>query len=298
MEKTARNFGRFLDEMRSSRNISRENFTDEIISIRQYQRYISGETSINNEKLFKLIDRLNMDLQSVYRQFIKMEDEELSLIKQMYSFIKRDEYLNAEKILNSLNKENIMSQYNRNYYTFCEILIQQNLKKISKDMAISSLKKLANYPLVLEQSTLSFVELITLLDLSYFLISKENDKKIAEYLFNILKGNDISSSIPDLYLPSIYAHVAKNLGSLKEYEKTILIADKGIQICRNLETFNSLAHIYSFKAIALDMLNRRDEAIIEIKNLFKILDIENKPQKTKAFETYVQKQFNLKITDL
>ena len=43
MNNILNDFGLFIDNLRKSRNMSREDFINGIISIRQYQRYVNGE---------------------------------------------------------------------------------------------------------------------------------------------------------------------------------------------------------------------------------------------------------------
>ena len=42
-------FAQFIDELRESRNISREKLVDGIISQRQYYRFLNGDSSLKND---------------------------------------------------------------------------------------------------------------------------------------------------------------------------------------------------------------------------------------------------------
>ena len=87
MNNTSQEFGLFIDNIRNSRNMSREDFVEGILSTRQFQRYLKGESSITNDKIFQLVDKLEMNILNVYKLFINRENTEYKLVHNIYNLI-------------------------------------------------------------------------------------------------------------------------------------------------------------------------------------------------------------------
>lgn len=299
MEKATRNFGQFLDEMRSSRNISREDFTDGIISIRQYQRYISGEASINNEILFKLSNRLNMGFFEIYRYYSLREQEILNKVILAYKHINSSELLKAKRILSEIDVNQIYENSTLSLYTFCDINLNYKTNKISEDLAMEKLKRLIDYPNCLQNEVITLTELTSLIDLTKYLIKKDNDKRAAFFLFDKLKNQEFSTgALFSTYLPSVYSALASVLGYLEEYEKSIIIAKSGIKFCLDHDFLNSLAHLFYFLALSQMNTNKTEESLDSARKMFSILNVEDKKLKTEKFTIAFEKNFNMKISDL
>ena len=134
MKTTSQEFGLFIDNLRNSRNMSREDFVEGIVSTRQYHRYLKGETSITNNKIILLVDKLEMNFLNVYKLFIYGENTEYKLVSNIYSLILSFNYVEANKLINQLEKKEFTSKYNKSFYSFCKITVAYNLKRISKSM--------------------------------------------------------------------------------------------------------------------------------------------------------------------
>lgn len=295
----ARNFGQFLDEVRSSRNITREDFTEGIISIRQYQRYISKEASINNGTLFKLCNRLNMDFFEIYQLFSKRENEMYHKVILIYQLLNSEEYVQAESLISEIDINKLYENSTLSLFAFCQISLNRKTKRISEDMAMEKLKKLIDYPNCLQNEVITLTELISLIDLSKYLIKKDEDKRVAFFLFDKIKNQDfISNTLFSSYLPSIYSALSSLLGFIEEFDKSIFIAKSGIDYCLKHDYLNSLAHLHYYLALSLMYTNRKEESLIAIRKMFSILSVEDKELKTKKFTAAFEKNFNLKITDL
>lgn len=292
-------FGSFIDSLRKSRRLSREDFVEGIISIRQYQRYVNGESSLNNEKLFKLIDRLGMNYYNVHKLYFNNNKNENTKLNRVYGEISRGNFVSANELLLDISKRSLYNEYSKSYHKLCELLILKKTNKIPEPVIIDSLKELINYPDCLENKLINFVEYVSFIYISRYLSEKYNDVRILNFLYDKIKNDNIlADSILFAYLPSTYALVSRSFGIIDEYEKSLVIAQKGIDWCLRHETHNSLVHLLMYKSISLKSLDQIDEALIASKKAFALLYVEGNENKTEKFTKIFENVFNLKTSEL
>jgi len=299
MDNTSQEFGLFIDSIRSSRNMSREDFVDGIISTRQFQRYLKGESSITNDKIFQLIDRLEMNILNVYKLFINRQNTEYNYISNLYNLIVLFNYKDAFAIINKTDVDSFSSKYNKSFFIYCKITTLYNLKIISKDMAMNQYKNLINYPKCLEYSNINFIELITLISLSSYQLNYKNDKNIAYFLYRVLKQENLEADVEiSRKLPSLIGTTCQTLGMLENNDKVIKLAQHGIDICLKSQVTNSLPNLFYYKSLSLLNMGEREKALIEVKKTFMLLEIQNNTEKIAIFDSLLKKHFNISKVEL
>jgi len=292
-------FGAFLDSLRKSRNMSREEFIEDIMSLRQYQRYVNGESSLNNDKLFRLIDRTGMNFLTVHRLYIIRNSEQQPILNSIYKEIISDNYNSAKKLIKQISEDALNDEYAKSFFELCKLILHRRTNTMPSNLIVDKLKKLIGYPDCMKNEIISFVEYIAYLDISNHSLDSNDSLKIVNFLYKKIKeDNLVSDSSQILYLPSTYSHIASKLGVFKEYEKALVIAQKGIDFCLRFDSLNSLALLFYYKAISLQYLGKREDALISAKKTFSILFVENKENKTLNFIKSFEKNFNMKASEL
>ena len=299
MTKIFNDFGSFIDDLRKSRNVSREDFIDGILSIRQYQRYVNGEASLNNRKLLMLIDKIGMDFLTVHKLYFKKIKDDLIDLYTIYGEISKGNLIFGSEELGKLTTDDFEDEYSKSFYKLLELLLLKKSKKMPDSLVNDKLKKLIDYPNCLENKIISFVEYVAYINISSYSSDKYDDKKILNYLYNKIRNDNISAdSLLIHYMPSTYAHISRSLGVIEEFDKSLNIAQKGIDWCLKHERHNSLAHLFMYKAISLHSLDRLDEALLPAKKAFLLLSITENDMTAKAFTKVFEKTFNMKVNEL
>jgi len=299
LNNTSQEFGIFIDNIRSSRNMSRDDFVDGILSKRQFSRYLKGDSTITNDKIFHLIDKLEMSIFDVYKSFFNKTDHEHKLIETIYNHVLKSNFKEAYKIITNIEKEYLSSKYNLSFFQYCKITTYYNLKRISKTMAMDQYIKLIDYPKCLDYDDINFIELITLLSLSSYQLNEKSDKKIAYFLYDILKKNMIETDTEmNNKFPSLIVTTCQTLGTLGEYKKVLVVSQKGIDICLKSQILNSLPHLFYYKALSLLHLNKMGEALVEVKKVFMLLEIQNDTNTISTFEKLLQSHFRISLEEL
>lgn len=291
-------FGSFIDNLRKARNMSREDFIEGTISLRQYQRYVNGETSLNNDKLFKLIDKLELDFLGTFRLYLNKKETETHNLYDVYGAITFNDLVKAEDLLQKIDKDSLQNAYNKLFYDLCTLLILRRTKKMPNDLIMTKLIALINYPNCLNNEVITFIELVAYIELGKY-SSKNNKKNITNFLYSKIKEkNIISNALPISFLPSIYSTVSSALGELDEYEKSLYIAEKGITYCFKHDNLNSLVNLFAYKSLSLFYLDRKDEALAAAEKMLALLFVEDKPNKSKQFVALFEKIFNTKAPNI
>lgn len=299
MTKMLNDFGLFVDNLRKSRNISREEFIDGIISIRQYQRYVNGESSLNNEKLFKLVDKLGMNFFNVHKLYFKKTKDEIVKLYEIYDEISKGKLIVGSELLSKVSIDDFNDVYSKSFFKLVELLLLLKSKKLPDSLVIDRLKDLIGYPNCLENKIINFVEYVAYIHISSFSSDKYDDKRILNYLYDKIRNNNISSdAISIQHIPSTYAHISRRLGVIGEYDKSLKIAQNGIDWCIKYESHNALAHLLMYKAISLHSLDRLEEALLPAKKAFSLLFVTGNKTTTSSFTKMFEKNFNMRVSEL
>jgi len=298
MDNTSQEFGLFIDNIRRSRNMSREDFVDGIISTRQFQRYLKGESSISIKKIVMLIDKLELEFFAIYNCFTKSTNNEYNIINNIYTHIMQLEYKEAYIIITKYKDYDFSSLYYQKIFNLYNILINHKLLRISDEMAINHIEKNIDYSNVMKTKELNFVELTALLYISQIVKDESKCKNIITKLYDVIKYNKISNfNETKLKMITIYSSFSKLLGIQKEYKKVIFITKKGIGLCEESKTTTSLAHLYYYCSLAYLGQNNEEKALDYARKTFFTLEIENVESRYKVFIKRFEEHFNIKFKD-
>jgi len=299
MKKISNNFGIYLESLRKSRNIPREDFIEDIMSVRQYQRHIKGETNISSNKIFLLVDKLGLDFFEVYNSFMEKDENEFLQIQNIYYQIVNLDYKKASVLIKEFGDTYVSSSYNHSFLEYCKITVNRYLKIISENMTLNQLKELIDYPNCLDLKIINFVELISLIEISDLLLKNENNNSALNFIYDMLADKKLISGINiEGKLPSLIATTCKSLGMLGNHEKVLELSQRGIDICFTNQILNSLVQLLYYNSLALLNLNRRNEALDVAKRVFMLLEIENHQAKIERFALIFKKHFNISYHDL
>ncbi len=267
-------FARFIDELRDSRNISREDFVRNIISSRQYYRYIRGESSLKDETLNRLLDRLETTSIYAYEAYRKKQDKNYADLINIYKEIHLGNFDNAEKHFRALELSSVVSKINSKMLGYIEISLDLHFNRIDFDHAYIEILELMEYPDILKKESLSFIEISCVLFVSDTLI-KNGDYRLSNYGYELLKKENQNqlSDFRDQLLPLQFT-IIKSLGRIGKYDESISLAKKAINDFEIHSPLNILLSINYAKALSERERykdNRYFETLIQIYSICRIL---------------------------
>ncbi|AIO19543.1 hypothetical protein KQ51_01667 [Candidatus Izimaplasma bacterium HR1] len=291
-------FARFIDELRDSRNISREDFVENIISLRQYYRFIKGESSLRSETLNALMSRLDFNTIHAYESFRKKQDKDYADLIKIYKLIHMDEYNKASVEFKSLELSSVMSKYNMQLLEFIEIKLDLHFDKITINQAVDEILELMDYEDIFKKDSLSFIELSCIMFVQDHLI-KKGDYRIASYCYDILnKQNDEQFSEFKNYLLPFQLSAIKGLGKIGKNEESLKLTMKVIEEYEIYHPLNFLISIYYLKALNQRELFKNDSYLDSLTKLYSLLNIVTNQSLIKETKKLIKDIFDVSETDL
>ncbi|MCK5388240.1 MAG: helix-turn-helix transcriptional regulator [Candidatus Izimaplasma sp.] len=298
MDNTSQDFGIFIDNIRSSRNMSKEDFVEGILSTRQFQRYLKGESSISIDKILKLIDKLELEFFTIYNLFLKSSSFEYNMINEIYYHIMSLEFKEAFEIIEKYEAHNFISLYEKKLFDIYSIITKHKLLRISRDMAINSFEESIDYDKVMKNGEITYIELTALLYLVQIVHDKSKQHSIMTKLFIILKSHKITDfDEKNSKMVFVYSVFSGLLGTIEKYDEVIYIAKKGINLCEIHKTMNSLSQLYYYCALAYKEKRMLEKSYTYIRKAFFTLELENNPLKYQAFIKLFESHYSMNFTE-
>jgi len=289
------NMGMVIDQIRQERKMSREDLCEDIMSVRNYQRFISEEVNVSNDKLNKLVDRLNLDFFTVSEIFKHRSENKYSKLHHIYHLMQSNSDKEAYEALKKINVHSVESSYTELFYNYLKLDLERQLGITPIENSLEELQALINYPNILEYEVLNFIELNVLVILNTH-FSKKEDHTVADFLYKFLLDDKLNAKgILTSFLPALYSSTAQSLGTFMEYKKALKIADRGLLECKKLQMYNSMHNLLFFKAIAHQKLNQEDQTLETVKRLYTLLHTLNEPDKDNEYFPILERVFGKKM---
>ena len=283
----------YLEKVRYGRKISQEKFVEGICSLRQYQRYRSGECEIPIEKIEAFARRLSIPSQKLLKEFEREKKEQDTLIDDFYNAVANQNLDRIKVLSQQIQKDIIIEEENRLYYKYTLIIDKRLSNRISKESAGKEISKLIDFPQIIKNSYFTDIEILilsTLLDL----IDGALQKKLLNRLTDLFDTQEnIMSGGNDLILSTILVRLSKAYGVLKDYGQVIHFCDLGLERGMHHRRFYLFDSFYYHKALAYyaleDYFNYEDSLF----KCYSILQIEGNEKKIERYTSWIEKDFNI-----
>ena len=287
----------FLERLRFARNISQEAFTDDVVSIRQYRRYLSGESDIPFQIIAKLTSRLGVKTDNLLREFEVAKLEETNVINKLYNLAvnySQDEFMEYSK---RIPLDHIIDHSNRMMYQHSIILNQMYTKKITKLEAANANAILINYPKMLNQQIMTSVEMLIL---SSFLdlFDDSQHQKIIEKITDYIKDQTtVISGGNDKFYSLVLARLAKYMGVTQDYKSVLKYCDEGIR--RNLESrsYYLMDYFFYYNSLAYYKLGNIEQYEKNLVSCFNVLQFEVNDKKIEKFTNLIDKDYDISFEE-
>lgn len=284
----------YIERIRSARKISQQSLVENIVSIRQYRRYLNGSSDMPFDIFVQMVTKVGLKLDAVLNEIEKVRVEEYQYANKLYNLAVNYDYQSFDKLLNHRPFDHFIDHNNQMLYDFSIIIKKYYQKILTKQKTNELIGKLVNYPSVLQHEILTDIELLIL----SFLIDVSNKttrEKIVDRIFYIYKKKGIISGGNTRILIVIAAKLAKYFGILEEYDRVIDFCDIGLK--RNLiySSYFLNEYFYYYKSLAYYKLGRMEEFKEALKKCFNVLEHEGNISKKKKFETLINEDYDIEF---
>jgi transcriptional regulator with XRE-family HTH domain len=290
------NYGSLIDKIRKDRNLTRQELCDDIMSVRNYQRFASNEISISNDKIIKLIDRLGLDYFTFYDIYKSNDGDKFNGLRKAYGYAINWQFEEAEKELNKIDESSLTSYYNNQMYTFTKVFMKKYYYKTATANTYRTLEKAIDYPNIFLKKILNLFEINALITLNAEKI-KSNNTEIIDFFMELVKLDLHSYGIPSKAISSIYASLSKNLFKLDRFEETILYSDLGIKFCKDNHLATGLINLYGYKVLAQHRLGKTKESMETTTLMYALLFLEESDEKKNVYIEIIERNTGYKYND-
>ena len=88
---------RYIEKLRSFRNVTQEEFVDGVISLRQYRRYLQGTSALQMKIIKQLSKKLGFNPEFLLLEFESERLTQNQQINMLYNYVVNYDYDNAAK---------------------------------------------------------------------------------------------------------------------------------------------------------------------------------------------------------
>ncbi|CCV65008.1 conserved hypothetical protein [Alteracholeplasma palmae J233] len=287
-EKKSIEFFRYLEKIRASRNISQEIFTDDIVSMRQYRRYLNGESTVSHDALISLCNRIGLKLEYALLDFESDKLKETQEINHLYNSVVNYDFSDAKEQLKKINRNSLIDNSNRLLFDHISNLILLFNKKNTIEQTFEKTKKLINLETTIENTTFTNTELLILISLFQFDNCKNLDLiaiKLKGYINNeikIISGHNIKTVV------LVLQQLSKYYGSNSHFSEVIACCDTAIKYSNKMFSFYLLEYLYFYKALAYYELQNQSNLEDSLYHCYVALEISNNNQKKRKIANLIK----------
>src|SRR3989339_128103 len=272
----------YLERLRAARNISQESFTNGITSLRQYRRYLSGESDIP----FQILELETARI------------EESKEVDRFYNFVVYNNRDEIEQIREKYSGKEFLDYENKMVYEHSVILFDFMNQKINAEVATQQTKDLINFSKFSKQSIFTLTEmfiLTSLLDLD----PKSTDKQlISSRLKSVLTDSSIvlGSSVNFAYQLVLF-RLAKYAGINKDYNDVISYCKLALSHAVNNKNYYLLEYFYYYSSLAYFRLGDLENYQYHLMKCFVALHLDGNDKKIEKFTSMINRDFNISFAD-
>jgi len=285
----------YLEQLRSARHISQLSFVEDIISLRQYRRYLKGESDIPFSVVAQLASKLGIKTDTILREFETVRLEETKTMNSLYNLAVNYAHKEFSSLFKTINPDSIIEFSNLLLYKHSITINDYYRKAISVPQVREMNKDLVNYPTVLDQGILSTSEMLILTFLIDVMPVEDQNKIIEKLSYYLDDQKLIISGANDKVYTLILARLAKYSGILESYHQVIEFCDIGIKRNLTLFSFYLMEFFYYYKSLAYYHLGDDENFKLSLKRCFNVLEFEGNENKIKKFVNLINDDYDIEF---
>ena len=290
-------FAKFLDKLREDRNISREDLVKDIISLRQYYRFVKGESKLKNDTIIQLLQRIEFDRSFFYEYFERSSNQEFQQLQDIYKYLYRDMLAEAYALYKEIDPEDLVLSSNKKYYEFITQILLSKQKKQKYETSAKNVLKLVDYPEILSKKFLTHLEKNCLVFATNYLMLKK-DYRIASLFYQVTKTEDENPWLINEQIVPFRTLTAKCLGMIEEHEKAYETLKNAEEHFFVKGDYLPMINLYYYKAAEERKLYKDKRFKQSLRKVFYMLRIAENKGYTERYSKAIEKHFNLKEIDL
>jgi transcriptional regulator with XRE-family HTH domain len=282
----------YIERIRSARKVSQEQLTSDIVSLRQYRRYLNGTSDMPFDIFIKMIDKLGLKLSTVLPEIQNVKSEEYDFSNRLYNYAVNYNYDAFDKLLKQKKFDQFVDYNNKLLFDFSIIIKKYYQKILTREKTRELISNLINYPRILKNEILTDIELL-LLSFMIDVSNKPVQNKVVDRVFYIFKTKGIISGGNSRVIIMIAAKLAKYFGIREEYQRVLDFCDIAINRNKLYKSYYLSEYFYYYKSLAYYRLEDFPSYEYSLKKCFNVLELDENEMKMKKFEELINDDYNI-----
>lgn len=280
-----------LDDFRQKKKLSMIKFTDEIVSLRQYKRYLYGTSEMPFKMFVDLCSRIQTDPMYLIFELERKRIEQLTTLDDLNQAIITNDYKKADEIIEQFKAETLLDQANETYFQVQLLLMGFYKKEMPDVFYANQCAKLINYPAILTHDILSSIEMSGLALMLNFLPQPER-QPVLDKLDRIVTEKAFEFINKDFYmLNSIRLKLAREYGMLRDFDKVIPLCEQVVRACENYQSYFNLDLAYYYLALSYMHLKDMEKAHHYLEKMYFALKVKPNVSAYEKYNKLIQKDF-------
>lgn len=287
----------YLEQLRSARNISQENFTADIVSLRQYRRYISGESDVPFQVVHKLASKIGVKTDNLLREFEVAKNEETRKINHLFSLVANYDHEEFVKQAKKIPLSQIIELNNKLLYEYCQLLNMYSMNRLSKQEVGRKNAELIDYPRILKTDVLTSVEMLILTSLLDYVDQIYHEKIIDKVLVFIEDSSTVISGGNEKMYTYSLVRISKFFGIHEEYDNVVKFCNMGVRHNLHAKSYFLMEYFYYYMALSCYRLGRIDQYEDMLAKCFNAIHLEGNQKKIDKFTKLIEDDFKIVLSD-
>ncbi len=283
----------YFDMLRFHKHVTQESFTHGIISMRQYRRYLHGDSKIPQYVVNALSKKLGFKPEYLILEFEAAKFKENQYANDYHNAVINQDYEKACIIEKVFNDKSILDENNLMIYRFATALSKYQQKQLLAPAFVDTIKQLIDYPHILTHTVFSSTEIIILSALLSNHAFHEQDKIITIFNNYLNHKNTIVSGHNQKFILLILYHLSHYHKQYGDPQEMLRYAQKGISLCKKNKFNYLLEDFFRFAALACLRLNKKELINELLFRLYNVLQMEGNKAKINRYYRYIKNDFNI-----
>lgn len=287
----------FFDTIRYQRGLTQLDFVEDIISIRQYRRYLSGESKMTQDVINQLSRKLGFKPEHIILDFEASRINEMKLLIQFYNATVNYDWDKQKIYAERLEKTEIVDPYNKLFLKYTYEMKKYYEKKITEPEFVKNASLIIDYPNILKRDILSAFEIVTLATLLTFK-SFDGKEVVASRIKTLLENpQHMISGDNSSLIYTCMVRLSTYYGIQERFQDVIDICLVGVENTLEHNSFYLLDYFYYNLSLAYHYLNQIELRDAYIYKLFIVLETAINEAKYKKFKNLVESDYDIKFED-
>ena len=288
----------YLERLRSSRNISQEIFTNGIVSLRQYRRYLTGESDIPFQVADRLSERLGVQTINLIGEIEATRFEETKKVNKFYNAVVNNSKDDVLSMISYFENLEFIDPENKLLFLHGLSLYMLITEQATRSVTVQKNKELINYPSILKRTIITLFEMVVLssiLDYSDDLIDAEEISiRLKSYLEN--RSFVIGTGHEPIFNLVLF-RLARFSGKNNLYDDVINYCNMGIERNHSHKFYYLLDYFYYYSALSYYSLGDIPNYEKMLVKCFNVLQTEGNQKKIEKFTSLIYEDFSINFRE-